>query len=127
MIAGASRLRGGGSAPAPFVRARGAAAALALALLPGFVLAAAGAAEQRAEDGVERGHSLFSSVCVYCHSAGGRKAGKGPKLAGTARSDEFIIERIRNGKKGRMPAFDRTFDDDDIRAILAYIRSLSKP
>src|SRR5258708_25919634 len=48
---------------------------------------------------------LFASTCGFCHENGGRVAGKGPKLAGTARSDAFIVDPIKNGKEGAMPAF----------------------
>jgi len=67
---------------------------------------------------------LFASTCGFCHSNGGRSAGKAPQLMNTARSDEFIINRIKNGKEGRMPAFGQAFTDAQIAAIIKYIRSL---
>jgi mono/diheme cytochrome c family protein len=70
------------------------------------------------------GATMFATVCGYCHQDGGRTEGKGPKLAGTKRSDDFIIARIRNGKPGAMPAFGGTFSEGQIIAVLAYIRSL---
>jgi mono/diheme cytochrome c family protein len=70
------------------------------------------------------GPTMFATLCGYCHQNGGRAEGKGPKLAGTKRSDDFIIERIRNGKPGSMPAFGGTFSEGQIIAILAYIRTL---
>jgi mono/diheme cytochrome c family protein len=70
------------------------------------------------------GATLFATVCGWCHEDGGRSAGKGPKLAGTARSDDFILNRIRNGKPGAMPAFGGSFSEGQIVAILAYIRTL---
>jgi mono/diheme cytochrome c family protein len=70
------------------------------------------------------GETLFATVCGWCHESGGRTAGKGPKLAGTARSDEFILNRIRTGKPGAMPAFGGSFSEGQIVAILAYIRTL---
>ena len=42
----------------------------------------------------------------------------------TKRSDEFIRDRIKNGKEGAMPAFGQMFSDVDIDAILDYIHSL---
>jgi mono/diheme cytochrome c family protein len=36
----------------------------------------------------------------------------------------FIINRIVAGSPDRMPAFARQFTEADIRAIIAYIRSL---
>lgn len=70
------------------------------------------------------GETLFATVCGWCHEGGGHIAGKGPKLAGTTRSDEFILNRIRNGKPGAMPAFGGSFSEGQIIAILAYIRTL---
>ena len=67
---------------------------------------------------------LFASTCGFCHSDGGRAAGKGPQLMGTQRSDDFIRERIKNGKQGAMPAFGQTFSDAQIDEIIKYIRSL---
>ena len=69
------------------------------------------------------GEKLFAGVCGFCHADGGRKASKGPKLAGSQRSDEFIIDRIKHGKSGRMPAFG-SFSDEQIHQILVYIRNL---
>jgi mono/diheme cytochrome c family protein len=70
------------------------------------------------------GETLFATICGWCHEGGGRTAGKGPKLAGTTRSDDFILNRIRNGKPGAMPAFGGSFSEGQIIAILAYIRTL---
>src|SRR5204863_8854661 len=70
------------------------------------------------------GEQVFRNVCGFCHQNGGRAAGRGPKLSHTERSDEFIIERIKKGKPGAMPAFGSVFSDGQIIAILAYIRGL---
>jgi mono/diheme cytochrome c family protein len=67
---------------------------------------------------------LFATVCGYCHASGGREAGKGPQLMNTARSDDFIRNRIKNGKEGAMPAFGKTFSDSDVDLIIAHIRAL---
>ncbi len=70
------------------------------------------------------GEQMFATTCGFCHQDGGRAAGRGPKLSKSERSDEFIIERIKNGKMGAMPAFGSVFSDGQIIAILAYIRGL---
>ena len=70
------------------------------------------------------GQQMFATTCGYCHQDGGRAAGRGPKLSKSERSDEYIIERIRKGKTGAMPAFGAVFSDGQIVAILAYIRGL---
>jgi mono/diheme cytochrome c family protein len=70
------------------------------------------------------GPTMFATLCGFCHENGGRSAGKGPKLAGNPNSDEYLIERIKKGKQGAMPGFERMFSGGQIIAILAYIRGL---
>jgi mono/diheme cytochrome c family protein len=67
---------------------------------------------------------LFATTCGWCHSDGGRAAGKGPQLMNTERSDDFIRTRIKQGKQGAMPAFGSIYSDADIDAIIQYIRTL---
>jgi mono/diheme cytochrome c family protein len=74
---------------------------------------------------ISHGKSLFISYgCGWCHESGGRKAGRCPQLMHSPHDDSFIINRIVGGSPGRMPAFGAQFTDTDIRAIIAYIRSL---
>jgi mono/diheme cytochrome c family protein len=70
------------------------------------------------------GEQMFATTCGFCHQNGGRHAGRGPKLSNSERSDEFIIDRIKKGKGGAMPAYGSVFSDGQIIAILAYIRGL---
>ena len=72
------------------------------------------------------GEQMFATLCGFCHQDGGRKGGKAPKLAGSKRSDEYLIERIKKGKPGAMPAFAKAFSEGQIYAILAYIRGLEE-
>ncbi len=67
---------------------------------------------------------LFGTTCGWCHSDAGRSVGKGPQLMNTTRSDDYIRNRIKNGKEGHMPAFGTMFSDADIDAIIGYIRAL---
>jgi mono/diheme cytochrome c family protein len=68
--------------------------------------------------------TLFASTCGFCHGDGGRAPGKGPQLMDTTRSDEFLRDRIKNGKEGAMPAFGQMLSDADVDAIIAYIHQL---
>ena len=68
--------------------------------------------------------ATFRTICSYCHQDMGRKPGKAPQLMNSERSDEFIFNRIKNGKPGQMAAFGGSFSDDDIRRIIIFIRSL---
>ena len=69
-------------------------------------------------------NQVFASTCGWCHSDGGRAAGKGPQLMHSQRTDDFLRERIKTGKSGAMPAFGEVFDDAQIDAIVKYIRDL---
>lgn len=93
-----------------------------------FVLfASIAVAQTRPEPGAESSlnvDQLFATTCGWCHNDGGRAAGKGPQLMDTKRSDDFIRNRIRNGKMGAMPAFGAQFSDADLNKIIAYIRAL---
>jgi mono/diheme cytochrome c family protein len=75
-------------------------------------------------DGTLDVHELFATTCGWCHSDGGRAAGKGPQLMNTARTDDFIRNRIKNGKEGAMPAFGAVFSDAQIDEIVKYVRAL---
>jgi mono/diheme cytochrome c family protein len=79
---------------------------------------------QAAHQATIEGEKLFVTTCSYCHEKGGREQGKGPKLAGSKRTDEFIINRITHGKLGAMPAFGGALSEDQIKDLVAYIRSL---
>jgi mono/diheme cytochrome c family protein len=67
---------------------------------------------------------LFASTCGWCHSDGGRAAGKGPQLMDSPRTDDYLRNRIKMGKEGAMPAFGAAYSDAQIDAIIKYIRSL---
>ena len=68
--------------------------------------------------------NTFRNICSFCHEDYGRKAGKGPQLMNSAHSDQYLFDRIKNGKPGRMAAFGGAFTDDQIREIVKFIRSL---
>lgn len=72
------------------------------------------------------GETLFATTCGWCHADGGRQAGKGPKLANTKRTDDFIVYRIKHGKEGAMPAFGTVYNDEQIAQIIRYIRGLKE-
>ena len=68
--------------------------------------------------------TLFANTCGWCHSGAGRIAGKGPQLMDTTLTDAAIVYRIKNGKTGAMPGFGATFNEDQLKAIVKYIRDL---
>ncbi len=97
------------------------AAALTVSAIPAQAQQPAAPAPENGELNVEQ---LFATTCGWCHSDGGRAAGKGPQLMDTKRDDDFIRNRIKNGKEGAMPAFGAMFSDAQIDEIIKYIRGL---
>src|SRR5262245_58416926 len=91
------------------------------------------------------GKTVFDAHCVECHGENGK--GDGPAAAyltprprdfttgkykirstesGSVPSDEDLIQSVRQGLYGTaMPAWDRILPDDDIRAVVAYIKTMS--
>jgi mono/diheme cytochrome c family protein len=77
-----------------------------------------------AADDLSAAQQIFTNLCGFCHQDGGRLAGRGPKLAGTERPDDYILNRIRTGKEGAMPAYGGAFTEAQLRSLVGYIRSL---
>ena len=70
------------------------------------------------------GHLLFLKNCAHCHGADAH-GDEGPDLHNLDWTDEQVAMRIRNGKKGQMTAFAGKFSADDIRRVIAYLRTLN--
>jgi mono/diheme cytochrome c family protein len=101
-----------------------------ISLIAGVAMASSigvGAQQSQAPDKIDiDGETMFATSCGFCHQSGGRAAGRGPKLAGTTRSDDFIADRVRKGKPGAMPAYGSVFSESQIMAIVGYIRTLEE-
>jgi len=91
----------------------------------------------RAADAVEN----WKANCAACHGADGKGGTKAGRMAGVKDmtdaayqktfSDEQAMAQIKNGFKDasgkqKMKAFGDKLGDDDIKALVAYIRGLSK-
>lgn len=79
---------------------------------------------------VQEGASLFRANCSPCHGLNARGGGRGPDLTSGkwthGSSDDAIFRTISQGVPGtEMPA--NGFEDSEIRAIIAYLRSLAPP
>jgi cytochrome c6 len=80
------------------------------------------------------GEALYKAKCVACHGADGKgetAVGKTNKIRdlGSAdvqgQSDDAIAGIIGSGK-GKMPAYGKSLKPDQIKELVAYIRSLKK-
>jgi mono/diheme cytochrome c family protein len=74
-------------------------------------------------DAAQVGHQLFLKNCAHCHGADAH-GDEGPDLHNLDWSDEQIGTRIRNGKKGQMPAFAGKFSREDFAHIITYLHAL---
>ena len=73
------------------------------------------------------GEELFANVCQGCHMPGGMGAtgaGSYPALASNKNLEAsgYPIELVVNGRRG-MPPFGKTMTDDQIAAVVNYVRT----
>jgi mono/diheme cytochrome c family protein len=90
------------------------------------------------------GHSIFEAHCTVCHGPLGKGDGPGARVVGQkildftdatamrAVSDRFLFDIIKKGssqfgRSNAMPAWGMKLTDEEIRAVVAYIRSLASP
>jgi mono/diheme cytochrome c family protein len=76
-----------------------------------------------------KGSKLYQSHCINCHGANG--SGEMPNTPDFSRgekllqSDNVLLESIKAGQ-GMMPAYRGMFTDDEIRDVIAYVRTLRR-
>lgn len=70
------------------------------------------------------GKTLFERNCAPCHGPDGARGRFGAaNLKKSIMSDSAIIERIENGKR-IMPSFRKRLSTDEIRELVAYVKTL---
>jgi mono/diheme cytochrome c family protein len=85
----------------------------------------------RAGSGVERGKTIFYNSCMICHGDAGK--GAPPTTLSIAEiaptlDDKLLSEFIAGGNVGlRMPSFGKTLSSEQIKDVVAYIRTIQKP
>ncbi len=72
---------------------------------------------------VERGKKLYFGNCAHCHGDDAH-GDEGPDLHDIWVSDRRIATVVKRGIKGEMPTFAKKLHDDEIAALIAYVRSL---
>jgi cytochrome c6 len=82
----------------------------------------------------DAGAQLYKTKCAACHGADGKgetavgKANKVPDLGSAevqAQSDADLAAIISTGK-GKMPAYGKSLKSEQIKDLVAYIRTLKK-
>ncbi len=84
------------------------------------------AAETDADTLVQRGEAVYTQNCATCHQPDGQGQGQYPALAGngfvTANDPAQVITIVLDGR-GAMPAFADTLANQEIAAVISYIRN----
>lgn len=73
------------------------------------------------------GESVFRSNCAECHGDKGAGTEKGLSfLEGHAldHSREDFVKRVREGKEDKMPAFGDKLSEEEIEAVVSYVRDV---
>jgi mono/diheme cytochrome c family protein len=79
------------------------------------------------EDQHAEGLAVYNSTCTFCHQADGQGVeGSFPPLAGsdfvTQEDPTGVIQTVLHGR-GQMPSFGDRLSDEEIAAVVSYIRS----
>lgn len=98
-----------------------------------YVLSLSG--EEHDADKANQGEAIFTSACVACHGADGKgnQAIGAPNLADNTwlyrqpgqETHAAILETLRNGRNGHMPAQAAYIGENKVHLVAAYIYSLS--
>lgn len=80
-----------------------------------------------------RGQKLYNASCLVCHRTDSVEGKNGPGLkgmyerkfltSGLPANDERVEEIIRRGRRS-MPGYDKMYSDEQIKDLIAYLRSL---
>ena len=80
------------------------------------------------------GEALFHERCVGCHGQDGKAQTEIGKKAGAADLTSDVVQRqgdsvlatvVKDGK-GKMPAVGKSLSDEEIHAVITYVRQLAK-
>ena len=95
-----------------------------------LLLAATGALGQGDKDLLKQGQEIFEDTCADCHRSNGEGLpNKFPALKGNAfvqgnpQPVLLIVLYGRHGKLGQMPAWGEKFTDQEIAAMVSYVRN----
>jgi mono/diheme cytochrome c family protein len=106
------------------------AAVLLFAIQPQAALAQTYPADSALDATQKIGRDLFTGHCMVCHEHTQISLADhfGPDISGRSLGgrDDALVAQISNGSPN-MPGFKYVFDEAQIRAIVAYVKSLPTP
>jgi mono/diheme cytochrome c family protein len=70
-----------------------------------------------------QGAEFFAQSCADCHGDDAR-GDEGPDLHNLGIANARIAAQIKNGTKGEMPSFSKKYNDQQVAALVAYLRTL---
>jgi mono/diheme cytochrome c family protein len=80
---------------------------------------------QEAQDPVAGGKDAFNRVCKICHGSEG-SGEAAPRLVPFEREYDEVLGIVRDGRGEMPPISQRRISDDEVRMVVAYLRSLSR-
>jgi mono/diheme cytochrome c family protein len=74
-----------------------------------------------------QGRSLYYQICAPCHGQSAEGGGPVPDLKAFQGTDEKFVQVSLNGRPDRgMPAWKGKLSEEEIHAVLAFIRTLPR-
>jgi len=71
-----------------------------------------------------KGRSFFFQSCAHCHGQDADGGEDAPSLRKLQISGAHMALVIRSGIKGEMPSFAKKYNEQDVTAIVAYLKTL---
>jgi mono/diheme cytochrome c family protein len=71
-----------------------------------------------------RGRSYFLQSCAHCHGRDADGAEDAPSLLKLQISGPHMALVIQSGIKGEMPSFAKKYNEQDVAALVAYLKAL---
>ena len=83
-----------------------------------------GAKPLAAENLAAKGRSFFLQSCAHCHGRDADGGEDAPSLLKLQISGTHMALVIQSGIKGEMPSFAKKYNEQDVAAIVAYLKTL---
>ena len=73
------------------------------------------------------GARIYMENCMFCHGENGKKMYRtAPDLTKSVYTEDGIIQLVRQGSRGKMPAYGLMFTDEELQSLSKFVVSLRK-